>query len=144
MWTRALPGLAFAGLFCLAAGSAALAQGGTCRSADDESARIVAAVKLMMTSADPRWIAARQAYQLPVVSDTSAITLVTADSVCSLAASALNSVLPADIQRTRSVYVIQAGDHYVVEDDSNDTKGGEFQLVITLSSSFAVLARIAS
>ena len=97
-----------------------------------------------VSSTDARWTAARQAYQLPVVSDTSTIALITADSVCSLAASALNSILSQDLRRTRSVYVIQAGDHYVVEDDSDDTKGGEFELVITLSSSFAVLAQIAS
>ena len=59
-------------------------------------------------------------------------------------ASRLMKDTPTDVQRSRSVYVIRVGDHYLVEDPSDDTKGGEFQLAITLDSSFAVLARIAT
>lgn len=114
----------------------------TCRASDDESTRLINAARWMMTSSDARWIAARQAYQLSA--GKGAVVLVTNDSICARAAAALNSVLPDSLRRARAVYVVQAGDRYIVEDRSDDTKGGEFQFVITSSSSFAVLARIAS
>lgn len=116
------------------------AQSSTCRAADDESARLISAAKLMVTSTDSRWIQARNAYQLSVVPDT-AIALVTDDSVCAQAGSAYNSALADGLRHERSLYVVRVGDRYVVEDPSTDASGAEYRLIVTLSSAFVVLAK---
>jgi hypothetical protein len=115
----------------------------SCRPADNQSARLIGIVRQMMKSNDARWVNTRQAYQLPQVAD-SAVVRVADETICARADSVLNSILPADVKRVPSVYVIRVGDHYVVEEPSDDTKVGLLRLVLTLDSTFAVLARIAN
>lgn len=114
-----------------------------CRPSDKESVRLIGVVHQMMNSSDIRWINTRSAYQLPLVDD-SAVVRVADDSVCARADSVLNSILPTDVHRPRSAYVIRVGDRYLVEEPSDDTKLGTLRLLLTLDSKFAVLARIAS
>lgn len=141
-----LVGLLFVAGLALVSGPTRASGQSRCMASDSSSSAEIVALKRMMTSTDTRWTSTRDAYSLPVVSDT-AIVLISDTSLCGQAADAYNAALPAALQvSNRSVYVIRVGSsRYVVWDPQTaNSSASEFQVLMVLDQTFAVLAKFAT
>jgi hypothetical protein len=95
----------------------------SCRSADDNSAHMIADLKAMVSSTSDSEGYQRRDLKIPVV-DSSTIVLVTQTQVCNKALTAFLTTLPADFPTPlpTSVYVAKVGAVYVVMYPTPETR----------------------
>jgi len=119
---------------------------GLCRSADDEAAMRTAALRRMLTSSESRWVATRNAYQLPAPPDT-AISVVADSATCHAASRAHNAALPLEARvSNRPVYVVKVGSsRYVVWDRrASDGLADEYEIVVVFDAAWSPLEKFAT
>jgi hypothetical protein len=111
----------------------AIAGAQTCRPEDALARSLVVDLKKMISTTDPRVVAARDSfYHIPIVPPSS-IMLVTSDSVCAAAVQALNTMYGE--AKTRSVYVAKLGSGWaVIDPDDNPT--GRYITVVAFDSTW--------
>lgn len=129
---------------CMLIGVRSASAQSRCRSADAETAMRIGVTLRMMHPSDGRWTSLRQAYNLPVVPDSS-IAVATDSVTCSQAADAFNAALPDEFKQTaRSAYVVRVGPtRLLVWDPTPHTEtSGEFDVIMVLDgTTYAVLAK---
>lgn len=113
--------------------------GATCMPSDEFANLMVLRYRHLATSADTTVAPTREIMKLPIVSVTS-VSYVTDNSICAKAEAAY-SAAAGDAPGTPSgrVHVFKVGNVYVVSDTARRT--GEFDVRMTLSKSYKVLAR---
>lgn len=130
----------FLGLAFAAVSIASPATAQSCRSADDNSAWMIADLKSLVSSADPQDGYQRRDLKIPVV-DTATIVLVTQTQTCNKVLTAFLSTLPADYPTPlpTSVYVVKVGTVYVAMDPPSP---GQYAWVYAvIDSKFKVLSK---
>lgn len=120
----------------VASSSALSAQTVKCRPADASSARLIAELKLWMTTTDLQRQADRDtAYKIPVVS-VSSIALVTDERVCGKLITSY-AAIPGKNYTPTSLYVIGLGNKFFAVYDPADL-AGDFRTVMIFDSRYVL------
>jgi hypothetical protein len=111
-----------------------------CLAADSLGAAMLEQISLVASSNDPQMATSRQHMQLPQVAATQ-VVFVTDTRVCSRARDAYTAAIRRTdgVQPSGRVYVLKVGTVYVVNDPVQ--LAGEFQIRMTLSSDYKILAK---
>ncbi len=113
--------------------------GATCMPPDEFSNLELLHYRYLATSTDTSVARIREIMKVPIVSVTS-VSYVTDNAICAKAEAAYSAAAGADPgSPSGRVYVFQIGNYYVVSDTARRT--GEFDLHMTLSKSYRVLAQ---
>jgi hypothetical protein len=136
MTPRVLAQCATIGILIGLGSSSAVAQ---CRAADAQTANMLRYVQKLVTApaSDSEDVAKRQNYHLPAVA-ANQVTLVSTSKTCKNALAAYTPLLPAGTPAPTSVYVVAAGNVYVVWVPAAD--GTEWALSVVFDSHFNKLA----
>jgi len=123
----------------VAAARSAAAQS-VCLAADSLGAPLLNQIRHVASSADAKMVTYRQCMKIPQT-PAGQVQFVTDTRICSKARDAYTAAIKRTdgVQPSGRVYVIQVGDVYVVHDPVQLT--GEFQIQMTLSRNYKILAK---